>query len=190
MKLSHPLILGSNSPRRKQLLKDLGFDFKQKVYPTDESFSKEMPSDEVAEFLATKKAKAYDKEAIKAIILTADTIVVLKGKILGKPNDGKEAIEMLTALSGQSHQVISGVCLRNKDNYRTISDITTVHFKQLTQEEIYHYVSTYKPFDKAGGYGIQEWIGQIGINKIEGSYYNVVGLPVHKVYELLGTFQK
>jgi septum formation protein len=180
------IILGSNSPRRKELLSSLGFSFTVKTKPTDESFPSSLPPSEVPVFLARKKAAALLPDlATNEMLLTADTIVVLKGKILGKPSSLEEAKNMLQELSGKKHEVISGVYITSANNEEDITVSTDVYFKQLSPEEIEYYVNTYSPLDKAGAYGIQEWIGQIGVEKILGSYYNVVGLPTEAVWEVL-----
>jgi len=183
------IILGSKSPRRKELLEGLGLTFETRTKEVEESFSTEIDQHKVAEFLANKKANAFEQELTKEdIIITSDTIVLCDGEILGKPNDAKDAFEMLTKLSGKSHQVITGVCLKSIEKTITFSDTTKVWFKSLTSDEINFYIKTYQPFDKAGSYGIQEWIGYIGIEKIEGTYFNVMGLPVNLLYKRLYDF--
>jgi septum formation protein len=185
------LILSSNSPRRKQLLEGLDIPFKVLVIKDiDESYPSDMPVSDIAEYIACKKAAPY-MTSIKGtdnIVLTADTIVVVDGEVLGKPHDENDAISMLKKLSGKTHQVYTGVCLTAEKKQRHFSVCTDVTFKNLSQEEIMHYVSTYKPLDKAGAYGIQEWIGYIGITGLSGSYYNVMGLPVQRIYEELRSF--
>jgi len=183
------LILGSKSPRRKELLEGLGLTFETRVKEVEETFSIDIDQYKVAEFLANKKANAFTNELTKEdIIITSDTIVLCDGEILGKPNDAKDAFEMLTKLSGKSHQVITGVCLKSIEKTITFSDTTKVWFKSLTSDEINFYIKTYQPFDKAGSYGIQEWIGYVGIEKIEGTYFNVMGLPVNLLYKRLYDF--
>jgi len=183
------IILGSKSPRRKELLEGLGLTFETRAKEVEETFSTELDQHKVAEFLANKKANAFTNELTKKdIIITSDTIVLCDGEILGKPNDVKDAFEMLTKLSGKSHQVITGVCLKSIEKTITFSDTTTVWFKSLTSDEINFYIKTYQPFDKAGSYGIQEWIGYVGIEKIEGTYFNVMGLPVNLLYKRLYDF--
>ncbi len=189
MNLTHPLILASNSPRRQQILKDAGFEFEVFTKDVDEEFSPDMDVRKVAEYLATKKNKAYLGEISDKVILTADTTVVLGDKILNKPEDDQDAIKMLKDLSGTRHEVITGVAISLNDQLVTFSDTTFVDFKDLVIEEIEYYVSQFKPLDKAGAYGIQEWIGMIGVTKLEGSFYNVVGLPIDKVYQQLIKFQ-
>lgn len=182
----HNIILGSGSPRRKELLYSLGFSFTVKTKPTDESFPSSLPPSEVPVFLARKKAAALLPDlAPKETLITADTIVVLEGKILGKPSSLEEAKYMLQELSGKKHEVISGVYITSANKEQDVTVSTDVYFKQLSPEEIEYYVNTYSPLDKAGAYGIQEWIGQIGVEKIHGSYYNVVGLPTEAVWDAL-----
>jgi len=185
MKLSNKLILGSGSPRRKQLLTEAGFQFEVKIIPCDESFPSNIKVTEVAEYLAIEKNKAYREIVTNEIIVTADTTVVFKDQILDKPKNENEAIRSLETLSGKIHQVITGVCISSSNLKKSFSSNTEVKFKQLTKDEINHYVSAYKPFDKAGSYAIQEWIGLIGIEWIKGSYFNVMGLPIDLVYKVL-----
>ncbi len=183
------LILASNSPRRKQLLSELGFEFKVRTCEVDEDFPSTIPSEEVAEFLAKKKNKANREVATdNEVILTADTVVIRDKTILNKPGDRPEAYEMIKSLSGKSHQVVTGVCISGSHHETSFSVKTDVHFAELSDEEIYHYIDSAKPYDKAGAYGIQEWIGLIGVTRIEGSYSNVVGLPTREVYEALRRF--
>lgn len=185
LNLKYPLLLASNSPRRQQLLRDAGFDFTVKVKPTEEDYPYDMPAVEVPVFLAQKKAEAFRSELNGQIILTADTIVVIDGEILNKPADAEEASIMLNKLSGRQHQVMTGVCIMTDERTETFVDIANVFFKELTEEEINYYILTCKPFDKAGSYGVQDFIGMVGIPRMEGSYFTVMGLPVHKVYEEL-----
>lgn len=182
MNFSRPILLASNSPRRKELLAGLGLAFKVRVKEVQEDFPEHMRREEVAEFLASHKADAYAADLGDEILITADTIVCLGERILNKPADFSEAQDMLRALSGTHHEVITGVCLLTSTSKTVFHDVTKVYFKPLSDEEIDYYIEHYKPFDKAGAYGIQEWIGMIGIEKIEGSYFNVVGLPVQKLY--------
>lgn len=178
------IVLASNSPRRLELLAGLGIEFTVKVLPDiDESYSPTLPATEVAEYIAEKKAKAY-KSLLHAddLIITADTVVIVGNKILGKPHDAAEAKEMIRDISGKTHCVVTGVCITGRDVHRIFSVSTDVSFSQLTDEEIEYYVERYKPFDKAGAYGIQEWIGFIGVTSLSGSYYNVMGLPVQRIY--------
>jgi septum formation protein len=183
------LILASKSPRRFELLKGMGLDFEVRAKDTEESFPAHLPVTNVAGYLSELKAKAFLGEINdNEIILASDTVVILNGEFLGKPADKEEAQEMLWKLSGNKHQVITGVTLYSNEKCLTRQDSTLVVFKELTELEINFYIDNYHPFDKAGGYGIQEWIGYIGVQKIEGSFFNVVGLPVHLVYEMLRSF--
>jgi len=183
------IILASQSPRRKQLLEQLGYTFTQKSKDTDESFSKEIPLREVAEHLSVKKAAAFAEEIKhRDLIIASDTIVLIDNEILNKPNTNQEAFAMLAKLSGKQHEVITGVCLKSKAKEMSFSVSTTVFFEELKKEEINYYIEKYKPFDKAGAYGIQEWIGLIGVSKIEGSFYNVMGFPTKEVYEAIERF--
>jgi len=183
------LILASASPRRHQLLKELHLPFETRLRPIEEHYPENLPVMDVAEYLAKLKSTAfyYDLKEDE-IIITSDTIVLLGNQIMGKPNNRQEAIEMLKKLSGKPHLVLTAVCLSSKNKQLCFTEKTKVFFKPLTQAEILFYIDTYKPFDKAGAYGIQEWIGSIGIEKIEGSYYTVVGLPVARLYEELKMF--
>lgn len=184
------IVLASKSPRRAQLLKDAGFIFRIQPIDVNEDFPEDMPLEEVASFLAEKKALATDTGQLmeNEILLTADSVVIINQKILNKPIDAEEAKNMLLQLSNQSHKVFTGVCLQSKNKKRLFSNETTVHFGTLTEEEIDFYIQQSKPFDKAGSYGIQDWIGFCKIKKIEGEYANVMGLPVCAIYEALLTF--
>ncbi|MCR9015447.1 Maf-like protein [Aquiflexum gelatinilyticum] len=180
------LILASQSPRRKELLKGLGFDFEVRSKDTSEDFPINLDPSEVAGFLSAKKAAAFAHEIVpNEIVLTSDTVVILEGKILGKPANEEEAFEMLFALSGKTHLVTTGITFLTLEKELTLSDTAKVFFKELSGQEIEYYISNFKPFDKAGGYGIQEWIGFVGVEKIEGSYFTVMGLPIHLVYDVL-----
>ncbi len=184
------IILASHSPRRRYLLKQLGLDFTEISAEVDESFPEGLTPDETAIYLAEKKADHFSEllENPKNILITADTLVLINNRILGKPEGKKGAIEMLQTLSGSMHQVVTGICLRSRDKSQSFTSWTDVFFKDLSEEEIDHYLENYKPYDKAGAYGIQEWIGYIGITRIEGSYFNVMGLPVQRLYEELSRF--
>lgn len=183
------IILGSQSPRRKQLLEQLGYSFSQIAKETDERFHEEMDITDVAEFLSRKKAKAYENDLTSGqLLITSDTTVCIGEKILNKPKNEAQAKEMLMMLSGKKHQVISGVCLSSTEKTVSFSVSTTVSMKELSPEEINYYIEKFQPFDKAGAYGIQEWIGLIGVEKIEGSFYNVMGLPVKALYEAIEAF--
>jgi septum formation protein len=185
MILSKKLILASNSPRRKEILANAGFEFDVKVKETDEDFPNDMPAEEVPRYLAIKKNKAFEGEIGDKIILTADTIVAVDGEILNKPADKSEAISMLKKLSGRKHFVYTGVCICTSEQETSFVDTTEVYFKPLTDQEINYYIATCRPFDKAGAYGVQDFIGMVGIEKIIGSYYTVMGLPIHSVYNVL-----
>lgn len=188
MNFHRTLILASNSPRRQELLKATGFTFEVKVIETDESFPDSISVHDVAQYVAQKKANAFAGKIDDEIIITADTMVISGNQALGKPKNVAEAKLMLQKLSGKSHKVITGVCIFSKEKEVTFDETTEVFFKKLTAIEINNYIQHFQPFDKAGAYGIQEWIGMIGIEKIIGSYYNVMGLPTHKVYEVLMGF--
>ena len=185
-----PLVLASKSPRRQQLLRDMGFDFTIKTKDTEESYPDDLPPEEVPEYLASKKAHALLDDVSNQTIIASDTIVLLENKILGKPKDYDDAYQMILSLSGKTHQVITGVCLLSKKHKTCFSDTTLVTFRTISKEEIDYYINTCQPFDKAGAYGIQEWLGMTTIESIEGSYYNVMGLPTHKLYLALLSFQK
>lgn len=177
-------VLASNSPRRKELLAGLGLDFEVRIIKDiDESYPASLPASEVAQYIAEKKAAAY-KPTLQPdeLIITADTVVIVGDDILGKPKDEADAVRMLREISGRTHQVTTGVSLLTATQQRSFSVTTDVTFKELTDEEIQHYVTQYRPFDKAGAYGIQEWIGYIGVTGLHGSYYNVMGLPVQRIY--------
>jgi septum formation protein len=184
------IILASASPRRRFLLKQLGIEFTSVSAEVDESIPEGMNPDEIAIFLAEKKADHFEDllKDPKNILITADTLVLIDGVILGKPEDKEGAIKMLKSLSGKMHSVVTGVCIRSRDKGRSFTDWTDVYFKSLSKDEIDYYLDHYKPYDKAGAYGAQEWIGCIGIRRLEGSYFNVMGLPVHKLYEELSSF--
>ncbi len=185
------IILASNSPRRAQLLEELGIKFTiGKKNGLEETYPDNLRGKQIAIYIADQKTTAYrtELEDENNLIITSDTIVCLGEKVLGKPKDKSNAIDMLKELSGKKHRVITGVCIKNKNKSMSFSVSTKVYFKELTEEEIIYYIDNYEPYDKAGAYGIQEWIGMVGINKIKGSYFNVVGLPVQKLYEHLSKF--
>jgi septum formation protein len=183
IKLSKKLILASNSPRRKELMTNAGFEFEVRTKDTNEDFSAEMPLEEVPVFLAKKKALAFKNEIQDEVFLCADTVVIIENQILNKPADYDEAFKMLKLLSGKNHHVVTGICLMTKDEIITTSDKAEVYFKDLTDWEIDYYIKTCKPFDKAGAYGVQDFIGLVGIPKIIGSHFTIMGLPVHVVYQ-------
>lgn len=178
------IILASNSPRRRELLAGLGVPFEVKVLPDiEENYPADLPVADIAEYIAREKADAYRQLIGKHdLVITADTIVVVGDEVMGKPHDADDACRMLRKLSNRTHQVITGVCLTTADKQRQFSVKTDVTFKSLSEEEIVHYVNHYQPFDKAGAYGIQEWIGYIGVISLQGSYFNVMGLPVQRIY--------
>ena len=184
------IILASSSPRRQGLLKDMGLDFKVDQRKINEIYPPHLKGREIAEYLAGLKASAFDSSEIheKHVLVTADTIVCLDEKLLTKPKNFEHAQEMLQLLSGKWHEVITSVCLKSNKKEKIFSASTQVKFKNLTSAEIHYYIENYKPYDKAGAYGIQEWIGFIGISEIRGSFYNVMGLPVQKLYEELKKF--
>lgn len=183
------LILASGSPRRQQFFNDLDLDFEIRLKEIEEVFPDTLQGVEITNYLAELKAKAFENEiATNEILVTSDTIVWLNNKALGKPKDYNDAFEILKCLSNTTHEVITSVCFKTSDKTETIHDVTKVSFTTLSDDEIRYYLDHYKPFDKAGAYGIQEWIGLIGITKIEGSYTNVVGLPTEKVYQYLSKF--
>ena len=183
------IILGSQSPRRYEQLKGLDVDFEVRSKAIDESYPVDMKAEDVPAYLAELKAAAYhdilDRETL---LITSDTIVIQSGEILEKPLSVNDAKSMIAKLTGNSHKVVTGVCIQTRNKKVTFSDTTKVHFNTLSAAEIQYYVHRYQPFDKAGSYGVQEWIGYMGIKHLEGSYYNVMGLPVHKVYEVLKEF--
>jgi len=183
------IILASKSPRRQELLKELGLDFTVETFDVDEIFPENLNQHEVPVFLAEKKARPFEN-CLKPgdLLITADTIVWLGGEVLGKPSGPAEAFEMLRKLSGREHQVITGVCVKTVEKQVSFYAETNVRFKPLSDSEINFYIGNYQPFDKAGAYGIQEWIGYIGITHIEGSFFNVMGLPVQKLYSELLKF--
>ena len=190
MKTDYQLILASASPRRKELLAGLNIPFEVRLIDgIDETYPSELPTDEVPLYISQKKATAYKANiSPHTIVLTADTIVVCNEQILGKPIDEADARWMLQMLSGTTHRVITGVTLLVEGNSKSFSVATDVSFKPLSATEIDYYIRTFKPFDKAGAYGIQEWIGYIGVTAINGSYFNVMGLPVQRIYEELRTY--
>ena len=184
------IVLASNSPRRRDLLAGLGIEFEVRVLPgIDESYPDNLPAHEIPLYIAAEKAEANRKEMRQGdLVITADTVVVCEGKAQGKPADAAEARAMLELLSGKTHQVVTGVCLMSAERQRTFAVTTDVTFKELTADETEYYIQTYRPYDKAGAYGIQEWIGYIGVTGISGSFFNVMGLPVQRVYSELLLF--
>ena len=187
LKLDYHIILASNSPRRRELLSGLGLDYEVRTLPgIDESYPDTLQGEEIPVYISSKKASAY-LDALKdnELLITADTIVWLDGRVLGKPADEDEARQMLRDLSGKTHQVITGVTLATTTFQKSFASVSQVTFASLTEEEISYYVTHYHPMDKAGSYGVQEWIGFIGVERIEGSYFNVLGLPVQRLYNEL-----
>ena len=187
LKLNYHIILASNSPRRKELLGGLGLDYEVRTLPgIDESYPDTLQGEDIPVYISSKKASAYlDSLKNNELLITADTIVWLDGRVLGKPSDEEEACQMLRDLSGKTHQVITGVTLATTAFQKSFASVSQVTFASLTEEEIKFYVDHYHPMDKAGSYGVQEWIGFIGVERIEGSYFNVMGLPVQRLYREL-----
>lgn len=183
----YKVILASNSPRRKELLSGLGLEYEVKVMPgIDETYPDTLPTEEVPVYIAREKAEAYRKSiAEDELIITADTVVCIDGEVLGKPADEAEAHAMLRKLAGRTHLVITGVCLTTAQFQKSLAAVTEVTFDKLTDGEISFYVEKYRPFDKAGAYGVQEWIGYVGVTGMNGSFYNVMGLPVQRLYQEL-----
>ena len=186
----YKIVLASNSPRRKELLGGLGLPFEVRTKQgIDESYPEGLDGEQIALHISKKKAEAYQCDMHeRELIITADTIVYVDGKVLGKPKDSEDARRMFKLMSGREHQVITGVCIVTKEKTVQFASRTDVSFAQLTDEEIDYYIENYKPYDKAGAYGIQEWIGYVGITGIRGSYFNVVGLPVQRLYTALKQF--
>ena len=183
------IILGSASPRRKELLTDLGLIFSVQTTNKEETFSRLLKQEEIAEFLAKQKSEFLSEDLQQNdLLITADTIVSFKNELLNKPKNKEEAFRTLNKLSENTHKVITGVCLKSKNKEIVFSVTTFVTFNALSEEEIHHYINKYNPYDKAGAYGIQDWIGKIGINKINGSYTNVVGVPISELYQHLKLF--
>lgn len=180
------IILASNSPRRQELLKGLGLDFEVRVNPVDEHIPDGLPASFVAAYLSKLKSDSFVEELGEhELLITSDTVVILGDHVLGKPKNEEEAFDMLKSLSGATHRVMTAVTLRDSLKKITLEDETLVTFKMLAEEEIRYYIEHYQPFDKAGAYGIQEWIGFVGVSRLEGSYYNVMGFPLHLVYDQL-----
>ena len=182
MTMNKRILLASNSPRRRELLSGLGVDYQVRLLPDiDESFPPYLSAEEIPQHISRNKADAYAVEEDE-LLITADTIVYCKGEVLGKPVDEADACRMLRQLSGCTHQVVTGVTLKTREKVRTFSCTTQVTFAELSDEEIAYYVQHYAPYDKAGAYGVQEWIGFVGVTRLEGSYFNVMGLPVQRLY--------
>ena len=186
MDKKYKIVLASGSPRRQQFFKDFDLEFEVRLKEVDEIYPDHLKAEEITNFLAELKAKAFDGElAQNEVLVTSDTLVWLNGKALGKPKDYDDAFQILKSLSNDTHEVITSVCFTTTEKSETLFDVTKVTFSELSDNAIRYYLDNYKPLDKAGAYGIQEWIGLIGITKIEGSYTNVVGLPTEKVYNYL-----
>lgn len=185
MKTNKPLILASGSPRRKEILAAAGFTFEVKTLPTNEDFPSDMEPELVPAFLAKKKVEAFIDIEDNHIIIGADTVVILDNHILNKPQDHVEAHQMLASLSGKTHKVVTGVCIRDCRGTSVFSDTALVTFAEISETEIQYYIDNYRPFDKAGAYGVQDFIGMIAITQIVGSFYTVMGLPIHLVYDYL-----
>ena len=179
------ILLGSNSPRRKELLQSLGFDFEVVSIDCDEVFPENLSVENIAGYLSELKADAYRNLEKNEILLTSDTIVTFEGKVLGKPKNREEAVEMLQHLSGKTHQVYTGISFKTSENIITKTDVAEVEFTEISNDEMDFYIKKYQPFDKAGSYGIQEWLGMAKISRINGSFYTIMGLPTHLVYETL-----
>ncbi len=179
------IILASASPRRQHFFKELDLDFTIDVREVNETYPRSLKGAEITDYLAQLKASAFTELSEKDIVITSDTIVWMNDEAIGKPKDFEDAKQMLQQLSGCMHEVITSVCFTGKTFQKTVNDTTKVWFKNISSEEIEYYLNTYQPYDKAGSYGIQEWIGYIGINRLEGSYFNVMGLPTHLVYKTL-----
>lgn len=187
---NHTIILASGSPRRQQFLKDLDLDFEIRLKDIEEIYPEGLKAEEVTNFLAELKASAFENELKENdILITSDTIVWFNDKALGKPKDYQDAFQILQSLSDNTHDVITSVCIKTNERNEVFYELTKVTFNALSDEAIHYYLENYKPYDKAGAYGIQEWIGFIGVSKIEGSYANVMGLPVDKVYNYLKDFR-
>ena len=184
------IVLASKSPRRQELLKGIGVDFTILTKEVDESFPSRLPLIDVAPFLSLKKAKAFEDTELpdNYMVITADTVVIVENEILGKPKDHNDAVRMMNLLSGRVHKVVTGVTVHTKTKTKTFSVISKVTFESLDNQEIDYYIDNFKPYDKAGAYGVQEWIGYIGVSNVEGSYYNVMGLPTQKLYKVLKEF--
>lgn len=184
---NHKLVLVSNSPRRKELLKKIGLPFEVRTKRgIDETYPDTLLGEEIPIYISREKAQAFlEEKAKEEILIAADTVVVLHNEVMGKPKTPNEAATMLRKLAGETHEVITGVTVTDGIQFHSFASTTKVTFSPLTDNEITYYIDNYKPFDKAGAYGIQEWIGMVGVERIEGSYFNVMGLPVHRLYELL-----
>lgn len=184
------IVLASKSPRRQELLKGIGVDFTILTKEVDENYPQRLPAIDVAPFLSLKKAKAFEDAELpdNYMVITADTVVIVENEILGKPKDRDDAVRMMNLLSGKMHKVVTGVTVHTKEKTKTFSVISKVTFETLDNQEVDYYIDNFKPYDKAGAYGVQEWIGYIGVSNVEGSYYNVMGLPTQRLYKVLKEF--
>lgn len=184
------IVLASKSPRRQELLKGIGVDFTILTKEVDENYPQRLPAIDVAPFLSLKKAKAFEDVELpdNYMVITADTVVIVENEILGKPKDRDDAVRMMNLLSGKMHKVVTGVTVHTKEKTKTFSVISKVTFETLDNQEVDYYIDNFKPYDKAGAYGVQEWIGYIGVSNVEGSYYNVMGLPTQRLYKVLKEF--
>ncbi len=181
------IVLASGSPRRQQFFRDLGLDFEIRLREVDEVFSPHLKHTQITDYLAQLKANAFDHLAPDELLITSDTLVWHRGQAVGKPKDAADAFDILKSLSGSTHEVVTSVCFRTNDRTDIINDTTKVTFKELPDEAIHYYIEAYQPFDKAGAYGVQEWIGYVAVSRIEGSYTNVMGLPMAKVFDYLNS---
>lgn len=186
--MSKKIYLASKSPRRQELLTLMGFEYELLLKDVDESYPDTLPLPEVAAYISKAKADAFDVPK-EGVLITSDTVVVLGNELLGKPRDADDAFAMLQKLNSQTHKVVTGVTLKSKQKTVTFSEETEVTFSELTDEQIWYYINNFKPFDKAGSYGIQDWIGMIGVKSINGSYTNVMGLPTERLYKELSNFE-
>ena len=187
---NYNIVLASKSPRRQELLKGIGLDFSILTKEVDENYPSRLPLIDVAPFLSLKKAKAFDDAELpdNYMIITADTVVIVDNEILGKPKNSDDAVRMLQLISGKVHKVVTGVTVHTKKKTKTFSVTSKVAFEKLDNQEIKYYIDNFKPYDKAGAYGVQDWIGYIGVSNVEGSYYNVMGLPTQRLYKVLKEF--
>ncbi|MBU0695565.1 MAG: septum formation protein Maf [Bacteroidetes bacterium] len=185
--MSKKIYLASKSPRRQELLKQMGFEYELLIKEVDESYPADLPLNDVAEYIAKKKSDAFETKS-DGVIITSDTVVLLGTEILGKPINDQHAFEMLRKLNGKTHHVITGVTLKSAHKSFSFSEVTAVTFSQLSDEQLWYYILEFKPFDKAGSYGIQDWIGAVGVQSINGSYTNVMGLPTERLFKELANF--
>lgn len=189
-KFSKEILLASQSPRRRELLSGLGFAFEVVSISCEEKYPSSLKIEEIAGYLAELKADAFQNLLQNQVLITADTIVAINGKVLGKPADQQEAIDMLLTLSGKMHQVYTGITVKGAEKQRTATDCAEVYFDEISKDEAHYYVKNFQPFDKAGSYGVQDWLGMAKIRKIRGSFYTVMGLPTHLIYQMLSEFNQ